>query len=285
MFGMEIANMIVYAVMAVSVIGVLWAWKGSTTNPNLKPLIFVFVAVILGCLVMNMFVFKASKSEDKRFDRNLVRIQTAKAARAAEYIDEKWHDGKIIFLASEDIMNESEDDYTRLFVMREIMRRLDAVGISYEENPVISKPEAPKKVDGVMVQGAPNDLTSLTKALRPYVGDKVDVCVNFVGLPEVDGDADKLTYITKKSAAKKGNMLVMVETGLPYLDRKYIESGRVAYVFEDSHGNDFDLLKQEAPKDLSATFDQFYSLVDSSTLNGFISDNPDYFPKKEEEEK
>ena len=115
------------------------------------------------------------------------------------------------------------------------------------------------------------------------VYDKVDIVVNFVGLPNSVSELKKITFLTKKNTSTgKNNMLLMNDVGLPYVEQDMLKKSRVCaiidYIRDD--GTTFDMQKNSAPKDLSEAFDLHYFFINADTLSDYIEANPNYFITK-----
>ena len=128
----------------------------------------------------------------------------------------------------------------------------------------------------------PTDATIMKKTLD-QVYDKVDIVVNFVGLPSSVADLKKITFLTRKNTATgKNNMLLMCDIGLPYVEQDMLKHSRVCAIIDcvSSAGENFDMQKDSAPKDLSDAFDLMYFFVNADTLGEYTSENPNYFITK-----
>jgi predicted nucleotidyltransferase len=93
-------------------------------------------------------------------------------------------------------------------------------------------------------------------------------------------DLRTITFLTRKNTATgKNNMLLLSDFGLPYVEQDMIKSGRVSAVLEylSDEGSEFDMQKDDAPKDLDEAFDYQYLLLNQDTLSDFVSENEKYF--------
>ncbi len=280
---MEMNQIIVYAVMAVGLLGVIYFATASKKNPSLKAGLYVSFIIVLGGIIANIFI-SPEASEDKRFNRNAKIIQDAQALKIAEYIKENWESPKVIFLANEKTFEQqSEEAYLDKYLMKQIQNNLSSAGIDFEDDPIyVGKTETVKSKDGGddFSFENPTDATVMAKQLKNQI-DKADVAINFVGLSDTPGDIEKINYLTKKTKTKKNCMIVTNEQGMRQIDVEMIKSGRVAFFIPDNHDQNFDYQKENAPKNPGECFDRFFSIVDKNTFESFSSANPKIFQKDE----
>ena len=269
----------VYIAMAVGFIVMVWGIKNQNKKSNAR-IIMVLGAVIVFGAVAGSFFVSGAKSEDARLAKNARVFLNAKAEKAATYIADRFpEEGSAAFLIDDESYSSSDSDTA--IVLQELQSRLSAKGISCGDVIIVGELGVDKKT-GEEKRDDPTDATIMKKKLDT-VYDKVDVVVNFVGLPGSLSDLKKITFLTKKNTAThKNNMLLMCDNGLPYVDQDMLKSGRVCAIIDyvSAAGDAFDMQKNTAPKDLSEAFDYFYYLICPDTLDSYISDNASYFITK-----
>ena len=275
----ELPVLSVYIAMAVGFIVMVWGIKNMSTKPNARIIMGLGVLIVLGAVVSRFFV-SAEKSEDARVERNAKTFRAAKAEKAASYIAERFPDGgSVAFLIDDESNSNSESD--SYLVLQELQNRLSEKGVSCGDVLIVGEMTTDKKT-GEEMREDPTDATIMKKKLD-QVYDKVDIVVNFAGLPSSTADLKKITFLTKKNTAtKKNNMLLIGDLGLPYVEQDMLKSGRVCAIIDypNSTGSTFDMQKNTAPKDLSEAFDYFYYLICPDTLESYISENSSYFITK-----
>ena len=281
--NIELPVLIVYIVMAVGFIVMVWGIKNLNTKSSGRLLMILGAVVVFGAFAASFFV-SGEKSEDKRLDRNAHTFLMAKAEKAAAYIaDRVPEEGSAAFLIDEESYNNSSSDVH--FVLDEIQKRLSEKGVSCGDVLIVG--EAKEVVDkktgetNTVIED-PTEATIMKKKLD-QVYDKVDIVVNFVGLPSSVADLKKITFLTRKNTAtKKNNMILMCDNGLPYVEQDMLKTSRVCAIVDcvSSAGQDFDMQKDSAPKDLSDAFDLMYFFVNADTLGEYTSENPNYFITK-----
>ena len=275
----ELPVLSVYIAMVVGFIVMVWGIKNMSTKPNARIVMGLGVLIVLGAVVSRFFV-SAEKSEDARLEKNVKIFRAAKAEKAASYIAERFpDDGAAAFLIDDESNSNPESD--SYLILQELQNRLSEKGISCGDVLVVGELTTDKKT-GEEMREDPTDATIMKKKLD-QVYDKVDIVVNFAGLPSSTADLKKITFLTKKNTAtKKNNMLLMTDFGLPYVEQDMLKSGRVCAIidYSSSAGSAFDMQKSTAPKDLSEAFDYFYYLICPDTLDSYISENSTYFITK-----
>ena len=281
--NIELPVLIVYIVMAVGFIVMVWGIKNLNTKSIARLVMILGAVVVFGAFAASFFV-SGTKSEDKRLDRNARTFLMAKAEKAATYIADRFpEDGSAAFLIDEESYNNSDSDVH--FVLDEIQKRLSEKGVSCGDVLIVG--EAKEVVDkktgetNTVIED-PTEATIMKKKLD-QVYDKVDIVVNFVGLPSSVADLKKITFLTRKNTAtKKNNMILMCDNGLPYVEQDMLKASRVCAIVDcvSSAGENFDMQKDSAPKDLSDAFDLMYFFVNADTLGDYISENPNYFITK-----
>ena len=275
--NIELPVLIVYIVMAVGFIVMVWGIKNQNTKPNARIIMYLGVVMVLGCVIGRMFI-SPKKSENARFERNARIFQEAKAEKAAEYISERFQEnGATVAFLIDDASNSdsASENYAMLEILKE---RFKDHGIACADVLVVGEKSVDKKTGAEKVEN-PTDATIMNKKLN-QVYDKVDMVVNLVGLPRSVADLKKITFLTKKNTTTgKNNMLLMCDTGLPFVEQDMLKSGRVCAIVRSSgdESAEFNIRKDSAPKNLSDTFDIFFSFINPGTLSGFISENPNYF--------
>ena len=277
--NIELPILAVYIVMAVGFIVMVWGAKNLNKKSNARIIMIVGVVMVLGG-VGGRFCVSAEKSEDARLDKNAHIFLTAKADMAANYIADRFSDGgTVAFLIDDESYNDSTSD-TR-FVLDELQKRLGDKGVTLDEVLIVGEMGVDKKT-GEERREDPTDATIMKKKLD-QVYDKVDIVVNFVGLPGSAADLKKITFLTKKNTATgKNNMLLMTDTGLPYVEQDMLKKSRVCAIIDyiSSAGSEFDMQKNSAPKDLYDAFGLFYYFINADTLDSYIAENPNYFVAK-----
>ena len=277
--NIELPILAVYIVMAVGFIVMVWGAKNLNKKSNARIIMIVGVVMVLGG-VGGRFCVSAEKSEDARLEKNAHIFLTAKADMAANYIADRFSDGgTVAFLIDDESYNDSSSD-TR-FVLDELQKRLGDKGVTLDEVLIVGEMGVDKKT-GEEKREDPTDATIMKKKLD-QVYDKVDIVVNFVGLPGSAADLKKITFLTKKNTATgKNNMLLMTDTGLPYVEQDMLKKSRVCAIIDyiSSAGSEFDMQKNSAPKDLYDAFGLFYYFINADTLDSYIAENPNYFVAK-----
>lgn len=278
--SIELPVLIVYIVMAIGFIGLIWGAKNQNTKPNARLVMFASVAVVIGAVAAS-FMVSGAKSEDARLVRNVKQFQIAKAEKAASYIADRFPGGAAAFLIDESALVVPTSEYMNSFVLEELQKRLSEKGISVGETLVVGKSKEVVDKSGqasTVVEDPTN--AKIMKTNLDTVYDKVDIVVNFVGLPDSLSDLRTITFLTRKNTATgKNNMLLLSDLGLPYVEQDMIKSGRVSAILEymSDEGAEFDMQKDNAPKDLDEAFDYQYFLLDKDTLSEFVSENEKYF--------
>ena len=277
--NIELPILAVYIVMAVGFIVMVWGAKNLQKKSNARIIMIVGVLMVLGG-VGGRFCVSAEKSEDARLDKNAHIFLTAKADMAANYIADRFSDGgTVAFLIDDESYNDSSSD-TR-FVLDELQKRLGEKGVTLDEVLIVGEMGVDKKT-GEERREDPTDATIMKKKLD-QVYDKVDIVVNVVGLPGSAADLKKITFLTKKNTATgKNNMLLMTDTGLPYVEQDMLKKSRVCAIIDyiSSAGSEFDMQKNSAPKDLYDAFGLFYFFINADTLDSYLAENPNYFVAK-----
>ena len=268
----------VYILMAVGFIVMVWGIKNMNTKSNGRIIMGIGAVIVFGSVAASFFV-SGEKSEDARLEKNVRIFRAAKAEKAASYIADRFSGGVAAFLIDDESYNDSASD-SRL-VLDELQRRLGEKGIGCDEIILVGEITTDKKT-GEEKREEPTDAAIMKKKLD-QVYDKVDIVINFAGLPSSISELKKITFLTKKNTGTgKNNMLLMIDNGLPYVDQDMLKSGRVCAIIDSisEAGSAFDLQKNSAPKDLSEAFDLFYVLITPDTLDSYVSQNENYFVSK-----
>ena len=276
--SVELPILIVYALMVVGFIVMVWGIKN--LNRDSKGRIFMIAGIVLVFgSVIGRALISPEKSEDKRLEKNSRLILSAKAERAADYIVNRFQEnGATVAFLIDDESNSNPDSDIH-FVLEELQRRLEEKGGSWTEVLTVGLMGTDKKT-GEERREDPTDAAIMKKKLDE-VYDKVDIVVNFVGLPGSISDLKKITFLTKKNTATgKNNMLLMSDIGLPYVEQDMLKKNRVCAIVDYISGDVPDLQKESVPKDLYETFDMFFFFLDGDTLSNFIDENPSYFISK-----
>lgn len=276
--SIELPILIVYALMVVGFIVMVWGIKN--LNKDSKARIFMIAGIVLVFgSVIGRALISPEKSEDKRLERNSRIILSAKAEKAAEYIADRFQENgaTVAFLIDEESNNNSSSN--NHFVMEELQRRLEEKGAAWTDVLTVGEMGSDKKT-GEERREDPTDAAIMKKKLD-QVYDKVDIVVNFVGLPSSVSDLKKITFLTRKNTTTgKNNMLLMCDVGLPYVEQDMLKKSRVCAIIDYISGEVPDLQKDTVPKDLYETFEMFYYFINGDTLPNFIDDNPSYFITK-----
>jgi len=267
-------------VMAIGFIGLIWGAKNQNTKPNARLVMFASVAVVIGAVAAR-FMVSGAKSEDARLMKNVKQFQTAKAEKAASYIADRFPGGAAAFLIDESALAVPATEYQNSFVLEELQKRLSEKGVSVGDTLVVgkSKEVVDKSGQTNIVVDEPTN-AKIMKTTLDTVYDKVDIVVNFVGLPDSLSDLRTITFLTRKNTATgKNNMLLLSDVGLPYVEQDMIKSGRVSAILEygSEEGAAFDMQKDNAPKDLDEAFYYQYLLLNQDTLSQFVEENEKYF--------
>jgi len=278
--SIELPVLIVYILMAIGFIGLIWGVKNMSTKPNARIIMYGSVVLIIGAVAAS-FMVSGEKTEDARLVRNVKQFQTAKAERVASYIADRFSGGDVAFLIDESSLNVPLEDYSNSFVLEELKNRLSEKGVSVGDTLIVgeSKQVVDKSGEEKTVVEEPTN-AKIMKSKLDSVYDKVDIVVNFVGLPDSLSDLRTITFLTRKNTATgKNNMLLLSDRGLPYVDQDMIRNGRVCAVLDylSEEGAAFDMQKDTAPKDLDEAFDYNYFLLDQNSLSSFIDKNEYYF--------
>ena len=267
--NIELPILSVYVVMAVGFIVMIWGAKNLNKKSSARIIMIVGAVMVLGG-VAGRFSVSAEKSEDARLERNAHIFLSAKAEKAASYIAGRFPEGgTAAFLIDEESYNDSSSDSR--FVLDELQSRLSEKGVGCDEVLIVGEMGVDKKT-GEERREDPTDASIMKKKLD-QVYDKVDMVVNFVGLPGSTADLKKITFLTKKNTATgKNNMLLMCDTGLPYVEQDMLKKSRVCAIIDyiSYAGSEFDMQKNKAPKDLDDAFEMFYYFINADTLEGYI---------------
>jgi len=278
----ELPVLIVYAVMVVGFIVMVWGIKNLNKKSIARIVMIIGAVIVFGAFAAS-FTVSGAKSEDARLEKNANRFLSAKAEKVASYIADRFPGGVVAFLIDETSYNDSNSE--NHFLLEDIQSRLTEKGVSYEETLVVglSKQVIDKKTgEENTVVDDPTDATIMKKQLD-QVNDKVDFVVNFAGLPSSLTELRKITFLTRKNTATgKNNMILLSDTGLPYVEQAMLKSGRVCAIIDypNEDGENFNMHKDNAPKDLSEAFDYMYYFINPDTIDSFIMENPNYFITK-----
>ena len=276
--NIELPILIVYILMVIGFIIMIWGVKNQNTKSSARIFIALGVLMVLGGVVGRMFI-SPKKSENARLTKNARIFQDAKAERASEYIAERFHENgaTVAFLIDEVSFSDSESE--NYMMLESFKERLKDRGVAWSEVLIVGETSIDKKT-GAEKRESSTDATIMNKKLN-QVYDKVDMVINFVGLPRSAADLKKISFLTKKNTATgKNNMLLMNDTGLPFVEQDMLKSGRVCAIVRGFGETTFNIRKDSVPKDLSETFDSFFFFLNPSTLSEFLTENPNYFVSK-----
>ena len=279
----EITSLIAYALMIVGFVVMILGIKDLNKKSNARVIMIVGAALVFGGVGFSVFAMKSNKGV-KRVERNAHAFLDAKAEKAASYTAERFPEGgTVAFLIDDESNNNSESD--NRYVLESIRKRLSERGFTCDEVLVVgeSKDVVDKKTGETnTVIEDPTDATIMKKKLDSLY-DKVDMVFNFVGLPQSVADVKKITFLTRKNTATgKNNMMLLCDTGLPYVEQDMLKKSRVCAIIDyiSYSGNEFDMQKNSVPKDLSDAFDLMYFFVNADTLENYTDENPGYFVTK-----
>lgn len=207
----------------------------------------------------------------RKLEDNANAFRSAKVEKTVSYIADRFPNGSVAFMIEETFYNNSDSE--QRILLDEIRKRLVEKGLICDEILIVG--ESGQTAD-------PLDATVMKKKLD-QVYDKVDIVVNFAGLPKSDSELRKIAFLARKNTATgKNNMLLMCDTGLAAVDQDMIRSGRVCaivdYVSPKGPNARFDMTQDAAPNDPDAAFDCVSFFVNADTLDRFIEDgNEDFF--------
>jgi len=281
--AIELPVLIVYIVMAVGFVALIWGVKNLNTKANGRIVMIVGAVLVLGAVAAS-FMVSGTKTEDARMMKNIKVFQMAKAEKAASYIADRFPGGTAAFLISESASQVPTEEFLDSYVLEELQSRLSEKGVTPGDVLIVghSKEVVDKSGQSSTVVEDPTN-PKIMKSTLDTVYDKVDIVVNFVGLPNSLSDLRTITFLTRKNTATgKNNMLLMTDLGFPYVEQDMIKNGRVSAIIDYIGESDelFDMHKENAPKDLEDAFDYQYMLINQDTISSFVSDNPKYFVSK-----
>jgi len=281
--AIELPVLIVYIVMAIGFVALIWGVKNLNTKANGRIVMIVGAVLVLGAAVAS-FMVSGTKTEDARMMKNIKVFQMAKAEKAASYIADRFPGGTAAFLISESASQVPTEEFLDSYVLEELQSRLSEKGVTPGDVLIVghSKEVVDKSGQSSTVVEDPTN-PKIMKSTLDTVYDKVDIVVNFVGLPNSLSDLRTITFLTRKNTSTgKNNMLLMTDLGFPYVEQDMIKSGRVSAIIDYIGESDelFDMHKENAPKDLEDAFDYQYMLIDKDSISSFVSDNPKYFVSK-----
>jgi len=281
--AIELPVLIVYIVMAIGFVALIWGVKNLNTKANGRIVMIVGAVLVLGAVAAS-FMVSGTKTEDARMMKNIKVFQMAKAEKAASYIADRFPGGTAAFLISESASQVPTEEFLDSYVLEELQSRLSEKGVTPGDVLIVghSKEVVDKSGQSSTVVEDPTN-PKIMKSTLDTVYDKVDIVVNFVGLPNSLSDLRTITFLTRKNTSTgKNNMLLMTDLGFPYVEQDMIKSGRVSAIIDYIGESDelFDMHKENAPKDLEDAFDYQYMLIDKDSISSFVSDNPKYFVSK-----
>ena len=217
----------------------------------------------------------------QKLEKNAKVFRSAKAEKAVSYIAERFPHGDVAFLIDEAFYNnpDSEDR----ILLDEMQKRLGEKGISCDTVLTI-KTNEDETGAGKGSQDSERLFAKNLNNVLSEVRDKVDIVVNFVGLPKSVSGINDVRLLRGTSPDGRNNMLLMNDAGLAFVPSQMIRNGRVSaiinYVCSNGPGCQFDITEDAAPKDSADAFDCLYYFVNADTLDAFIADgNEDFFQK------
>lgn len=225
---------------------------------------------------------KAQKQWVQKLADNVKAFRSAKVEKAVSYISERFPNGTVAFMIEEAFYNDPDSE--NYLLLQEMQKRLNEKGISCDDVLIVGKKGIDSKTGEDKIED-PLDASIMKKQLQMLV-DKVDIVVNFAGLPKSVADLRKITFLVRKNTGTgKNNMLLMCDSGLAYVDPNMIRNGRVCaiidYISPKGLAAQFDIAKDTAPNDPADAFDYLYYFIKADTLDSFIADgNKDFFLQK-----
>ncbi len=212
----EISVLAAYILMVVGFIVMIWGAKNLNKQSNARIILIVGVLMVIGGVVCR-FSVSLEKTEDARLLRNAHAFLSAKAERAASYIADRFPDGGAAAFLIDDESNSDSDSDNR-YLLDDLQRRLSEKGVACDEVLVVGEMTVDKKTGEEKREEATD--AGIMKKKLDQVYDKVDIVVNFVGLPDSTSELKKITFLTKKNTAtKRNNMLLIGDLGLPYVEQ------------------------------------------------------------------
>lgn len=281
--SMEIIDYITWGAMLAGFIALIWGIQNINKNANGRIVMIAGAVVVFVGVAGRLYSSFFTDAKKDRVENNEIVFLQAKAEKAASYIAERFPEGGSVgFLIDETSYNDSGSD--NRCVLDELQKRLSERGFSCEDVIIVgeSKQVVDKKTGEESTEiEDPTNASIMEKKLKPLV-DKVEIVINFVGLPESLNDA-KLSFLTRKNTATgRNNMMLLCDTGLPFVPQDMLKKGRVCAIidYDSGFGSDFNIQEKNAPKELSVAFDLRYYFVNADSLDSFASENPNYFIAK-----
>ena len=222
---------------------------------------------------------KAEKEMVLRIAQNTKTFRLAKVKKAVQYIAEKFPEGEVAFLIYENSFNDIDSEDR--FVLDETQKRLTEKGILCGKVITIEHQKDEDEAGGKSWRDPEETFARELNMALADVQDRVNIVVNFVGLPNSVKGFNSIRFISRKpSSAGKNNMLLMNDAGLAFVTASSIEAGRVSAIIDYTslEGANFSILNDLAPKDLDKAFSLAYFIVRSETLDRFNKmENNTYF--------
>ena len=281
-----IIQIITYVIMFAGLLAVIWGIRNLNKTANGRVVMIIGAVVLFGGVIFNIIYTWPTK--DKTLDRNEKKeaaFRMAKAEIAARYIAERFPDGRVAFLIDETSAANPESESS--IVLAELKRLLGEKGLTCEEEIKIKVAEedgdsAKKPKSSADPEEAfGKTLNSVLDKIKDK--DKLDIVVNFIGMPKSQKGFDSVKFIQAASSTGKKNMLLMNDVGLDFVKQSMIENGRVSAIIEytTEEGKNFNFEKDNVPKDPEKAFNLKYFFIKSDTLPDFNSmENDTYFINK-----
>ena len=280
----EILDIVTYVVIFAGFIAMIWGVKNLNKTSSGR-IVMIAGAVVL--LAGTIFASIRSISDNTVENVNKVKnvFLTAKAAKAAEFIKQRFPENPTVaFLISEESYNKADSDDR--IVLDELQKRLGEAGIACDK--VITIKTAEEEGDGAKKAKDKDPAEAYAKELNKALGevkDKVNILVNFIGLPESSSAIASVNFLKEtRASAGKNDMLLLTDVGLPYVKQSMVENNHVCAIIEytsSEEASNFNVMNDSAPKDLDKAFDINYFFVNADTLADFNSkENDQYFVTK-----
>lgn len=280
---MDIINILTYVIMFGGLVAVIWGIRNLNKTANGRLVMIIGAVILFGGVAFHIVYTWPTK--DKTLDRNEkkeVAFRMAKAEKAARYIADRFPGGRVAFLIDETSAANPESEPR--FVLDELKRLLGEKGLTCEEEIKIKVAEE----DGDSARKSRSSADpeeAFGKTLNSTLDkikdkDKLDIVVNFIGMPKSIKGFEAVKFLQGTSSAGKKNMLLMNDVGLDYVKQSMIESGRFSAIIEytTNEGQNFDFANDKVPKDPEKAFGLKYFFINSETLSDFNSmENDTYF--------
>jgi len=281
--AMDLIKILTYVIMFAGLVAVIWGIKNLNKTANGRLVTIIGAVVLFGGVAFNIVYSWPTKEKTLgRNEKKEAAFRIAKAEKAAQYIADRFPEGRVVFLIDEASSQNQESE--ACFVLEEMKKRLSEKGLTYDEEIKIKVAEEdgdaakknkssadPEEAFGKMLNNVLDKIKDK---------DKIDIVVNFVGMPKSTGGFKEIKFLQGSSSTGKKNMLLMNDVGLDFVKQSMIESGRVSAIIDytTSEGQNFDFEKDKVPKDVDKAFSIKYFFVNADSLAEFNSlENDTYF--------